>query len=456
MRDLVFVAFLLALMGAGFKRPFMFVLAYVYVDIVQPQRLTYTLLNAVPISLIAFLAAVGGWLLIDRKTDSRFGPRQGLLVVLVLYCWVTTVNADFPMEAWDKWSWVWKSLIFAIFLPLTLTTRLRMEALATFLCLSAGSIIIVGGIKTLASGGGYGMLNLMVTNNSGIYESSIISTVSIALIPIILFLMRNTTIFPRDWRVTIFCLALCFACLLIPVGTEARTGLVCIGVLAVMMLRQAKRPFLWIAAAVLIGSVSVPFLPESFTKRMDTISEYKADTSASTRIAVWKWTLEYVSLHPFGGGFDAYKQNSVRYEAVKTESDGNTVENKATVVQDAGRAYHSSYFEMLGEQGYPGLAIWLLLHIIGLVRMEVLYHRYRKRDEADGQWVGQFALTLQQAHIVTLVGSVFVGIAFQPFVWMFVALQIGLDSYQARKFSGKAWVPMGQKPTTHSVTALAH
>ena len=70
-----------------------------------------------------------------------------------------------------------------------------------FLTLSAAAIIIVGGIKTALSGGGYGVLNLMVDNNSGLYESSIISTVAIALIPIILWFARFGTIFPSDWRV---------------------------------------------------------------------------------------------------------------------------------------------------------------------------------------------------------------------------------------------------------------
>ena len=53
MRDLVFVAFLCALFAAGLRRPFIFVLTYVYIDIVSPQRLTYLLLNSVPISLIS-------------------------------------------------------------------------------------------------------------------------------------------------------------------------------------------------------------------------------------------------------------------------------------------------------------------------------------------------------------------------------------------------------------------
>src|SRR3546814_15921951 len=78
---------------------------------------------------------------------------------------------------------------------------------------AASTIIIVGGIKTLASGGGYGELNLMVTNNSGLYEGSTISAVAIAILPIILWFPRFGTIFPPDWRGKTFCYALAFACL---------------------------------------------------------------------------------------------------------------------------------------------------------------------------------------------------------------------------------------------------
>ena len=168
MRDLAFLGFLFALIGLGFRRPFLFVLVYAYVDIVSPQRLTYWLLNSVPVSLIAFLLAFFGWALADDKRGLTIAPRQALLFVLLIYCGVTTSVADFPLEALAKWDWVWKALIFAIFLPLTLCTRLRVEALALFMVLCAASIIIVGGIKTLASGGGYGVLNLMVSENNEI------------------------------------------------------------------------------------------------------------------------------------------------------------------------------------------------------------------------------------------------------------------------------------------------
>jgi probable O-glycosylation ligase (exosortase A-associated) len=433
MRDLAFVAFLLAFIGLGFRRPFLFVLLYAYIDIVSPQRLTYWLLNSVQVSLIAFLLAFFGWAAADDKRGLIIAPRQALLFLLLIYCGVTTSVADFPLEALGKWDWVWKALVFAIFLPLTLRTRLRIEALALFMVLCAASIIIVGGIKTLASGGGYGVLNLMVSQNAGLYEGSTVACVAVAIIPVILWLAKYGTIYPPDWRVRVFAAALIFACLLIPVGTQARTGLVCIAALGVMMLRHTKRRLLYLGLVGAGLAIAIPNLPESYTKRMDTIQGYKADSSASTRIAVWKWTIDYARDHPWGGGFDAFRGNKLRIDKTSTEGSGGQTDVTKTVEYDQARAYHSAYFEMLGEQGYPGLLIWLAIHLGGLYSMERL--RARTKKIAEAAWVSGLASALFQAHIVYLVGALFIGIAFQPFVFMLIGLQIGLSTY-ARRFVG--------------------
>lgn len=443
MRDLAFVAFLMALVGMGLRRPFLLVLGYVYVDIVSPQRLTYLLLNTIPISLIMVVFAVMGWVLFDDKKDTRVAPRQFLMLALLIYCGITTTQADFPIDALRKWDWVWKALAFGIFLPLTLRTRLRIEALTLFMILSAASIIIVGGIKTLVSGGGYGALNLMVSNNSGLYEGSIISCVAIAIIPLILWLVKYGSIYTADWRVKAFAYALIFACLLIPVGTQARTGLICIAVLGILTLRSTKRRLLYVTLVTTAALIAIPLLPSSFTQRMDTIKGYKADTSAGTRLAVWGWTWDYVKDRPFGGGFDAYRGNKIRVVTQTTEGGGAQADVSTSVEYDQARAYHSAYFEMLGEQGWPGLILWLLIHFGGLIRMEILRARYKKRDGSE--WISSMANALQQAHLIYLVGSLFVGIAFQPFVYMFVGLQIGLDTYAGRRSRAGTAEPFGRK-----------
>jgi O-antigen ligase len=173
-------------------------------------------------------------------------------------------------------------------------------------------------------------------------------------------------------------------------------------------------------------------LPQSFTSRMETIQGYQADESANTRLAVWAWTLEYAQERPFGGGFEAYRQNRIQVQTVDSRAAGDVQIVSAQSQADQGRAWHSAYFEMLGEQGWPGLILFLLIHGAGLVRMEVLRRRYRARTD-DMAWVSPLATALQNFQLVFLVGALFVAVAWQPFIWMALAVQIGFDNWVCRQ-----------------------
>ncbi len=93
---------------------------------------------------------------------------------------------------------------------------------------------------------------------------------------------------------------------------------------------------------------------------METIQNHKSDQSASTRVAVWMWTWEYAKDNPFGGGFEAYIQNSVRD---RKGGRAPMIPRRRRMTLAAGiyeRTHRASvppaYFQMLGEQGYRGLA----------------------------------------------------------------------------------------------------
>jgi probable O-glycosylation ligase (exosortase A-associated) len=440
MIDLALLGFIALVLALGIKRPFLWVLAYIYIDTVAPQKIGWGVIQAVPVSLIAFAAAFGGWLVFDSKRGSRFGLREGVILALLCYCAMTTFRADFPIPALEKWDWVWKALLFAAFLPLTLRTRLRIEAAVLMLVLGIGTIIINGGIKTVLGGGGYGQLALLVRNNTGLYEGSILSTAAIAAIPLALWLARHGTIFKPDWRVYSFTGGLIFACLLIPVGTAARTGLICAAVLGVLMLRSVRYRFVYATVAGVALMAAIPFLPASYLERMNTITNYQSDQSASTRVMVWKWTLDYVKANPLGGGFDAYLGNKFTYNTVEKSGDESNQSISYREVTDQARAYHSAYFEILGEQGWPGLGLWLLLQGLGLWQMERVRWQFARRkvdgdsgpEDGRRSWQWGLATALQQAQIVYLVGALFVGIAYQPFILMLIGMQCGFWSYVRR------------------------
>ncbi|MFB0612122.1 putative O-glycosylation ligase, exosortase A system-associated [Aurantiacibacter poecillastricola] len=441
MRDLVLLGFVAAIAAMGLKRPFLWVLLYIYVDIVTPQKVGYGIITSISLSLLCFVAAFAGYVLLDSKKGSRFTLQQGLIVALLIWCGITTLGADFPEAASAKWDWVWKSLVCAAFLPLTLRTKLRLEAAALIMVLSAASIIISAGIKTVLSGGGYGTLVSLVQDNSGLYEGSTLSTVAIAMIPLTVWVARHGTIFTERKLAMAFAAALVFAALLVPVGTQTRTGLLCIAALGVLVLRSVRYRFVYAGLAGLGLLAAIPFLPAEYTERMATITEYRADESASTRVAVWRWTMDYVAENPMGGGFDAFLGNSFTYRTRQVVETGGTQSIEYAQVTDEGRAYHSAYFEVLGEQGVPGFLFWIALHASCLINMERIRRRLRKSEDEAGRRWHSLATALQNGHLVYLVGAVFVGVGYQPFMFMLLGLQIAFWSIMRREWTVEPVAP---------------
>ena len=57
-------------------------------------------------------------------------------------------------------------------------------------------------------------------------------------------------------------------------------------------------------------------------------------------------------------------------------------------------------------------------------------------------WVSPLATALQHFQIIYLVGALFVAVAFQPFVWMAIGVQIGFDAWVSRKEREARRTPM--------------
>lgn len=431
MRDIFIILMLLFLFAAACKRPFLMTLGYIYVDIVQPSEVSWYLLNSVPVSLIFAVSALLFYLLFDEKRYIAFGFLQGLMLLFLAWVTISTMMAMIPEAAWIKWDSAWKAIAFGIFLPFVLQTRQRLEAAMLFIVLSIGVLTITGGIKTLIGGGGYGTLNLLVDRNAGLYEGSTISTVAVAVIPLILYLYRHNTCVPRNWLTWLLAAGLVFAALLIPIGTEARTGLVCIAALGLLLLLRAKRKFLYIGGVAVLALVAVPLLPESFTGRMATIKTYDEDTSASTRVAVWNWTLDFVKEHPLGGGFGAYRLNNLEIEVRRRSGEGNVTSERTTIVTDQARAYHSSYFEVLGETGYPGLLLFVGMLTLALVQLRRVFKRFNEREE--DHWLADASRAVGFSLIIYMVGQIFVGIGFQSSLYHLLGLTAALTQIAARK-----------------------
>ena len=424
MRDLILVCFILGFVVASFKRPYFMALGYIWVDFLQPQKLTYWFLNSAPVALIMAIGALAFYVFIDEKQRARISAVQILVIVLVFYATASTFGwAVLKDHAYEKWDWVAKGLSFSVFLPWVLSTRRRVEAAVFVMVLSTAAITISGGIKTLLGSGGYGNVSFLVVSNTGLYEGSTLATVALAFIPLTLWLYRHNSLMKRNLLTLLATAGIIFSMTLVTVGAEARTGLVAGAALALLLWIGSRRKLLLAGGFAAAAVVAVPILPASFVERMSTIKAFDEDLSASTRLAVWQWTLDFVAENPMGGGFGVYRINQFDVELKRREGEEANMDTRTVTIKKEARAFHNSYFEVLGELGYPGLFIYLAIVVLSL-KTAFSLRRVKTGSPDDDAWFADLGRMLSIAMLTYMAGSMFVGIAFQPAFYFMLALTI--------------------------------
>lgn len=413
-------------MFAGFSTAFIAALGFIWVDIVRPQHLAYSIINDMPLSFIAAVLTLTLFMLKDRKYLPKFGSLLFMLVLLTIWVTFTTYLSDFPIQAWAKWDWASKVLIFAVVMPYIFRSRIQIEAFILTFVFGACTIVCPAGIKTLLGGGGYQSLSIMGTGNSGLSESSTLAVVCVMMISLVLFLLRHSLVFPKNKLTQGLFIGIIFMALAAVVGTGARTGIIAVVVMCMLSMLQSKKKIWWIAGLAIVAVVllNLDLSSTAWGSRMSTIETYNSDSSALGRIRVWEWTLDYVAGHPLGGGFNSFLHNRIGAVA----PDGTVM--YLPEGQIGGKAFHSIYFELLGEQGFFGFALYFA--IIATVLFKLLKLKKAWRNHEGMGWVADLANAMLTAVVVFLAGGAFVGIAYQPFIFYMISLTVAIDQYAAR------------------------
>jgi probable O-glycosylation ligase (exosortase A-associated) len=408
---LVYVSFLCL----GLAAPFVFTLGYAWVDTFRPQSVAYIILNQFPVALVMGIAALLGYFFMDRRSPPRLSLPLVLMLLMGFWVTATMVWAESPDQAWIKWDWAFKTMMFSAFIPLVIRSRVQIEAFAQTYVFSLAANFIPFGAKVLISGGGYGRNLGLIGGNSNLAEGGFLSTVCLMAIPLALHLGRHTQLLPRSRLIQLCYLGLAGFALVTALGTYERSALVGMVVLGAYMLMRSRNKLLFALCLAVIGVVVLHFMSKSWTSRIDTVNQPLTEDSALTRLLVWKWTFLYVLQHPFGGGFNLYVIDRIEF------ADGLVV---------FGRAAHSIYFEVLGEEGWIGLALYLGLAGWAFLTLRKLARRTRK--VAHLAWCADMSDALQSGLAVFMTAGAFVGIAFQPAFWYFIAMSISLREYVRR------------------------
>jgi probable O-glycosylation ligase (exosortase A-associated) len=154
------------------------------------------------------------------------------------------------------------------------------------------------------------------------------------------------------------------------------------------------------------------FMPESWHERMSSIQTYEEDESALGRINAW-WVAWNVAVdRPLvGGGFEMFRGWVFSIYA-PDPLDFHDV--------------HSIYFEALGEHGFVGLSLFLLLGYLGLRTARKIVRE--TSDEPRLFWMRDLASMIHVSLIGYAASGAFLGLAYFDFYYTMLATMASVQA----------------------------
>lgn len=414
MRDIFLLLAVVILMIPALRRPQVGLLAWLWISIMNPHKLSYGFIQSLPIldgiAAVTLFSCLIHW---KERAPSEFDGILKLLLVFYFWCTLTTIFAvDFALSLTD-WVEFSKTLILVLCLLLFMNKKHWILACVGVFILSIGFAGFKGGVFTILSGGGsrvWGAPGTAWGDNNG---------VSVAMLMVIPLTLALLGYFTKKWQKfgIVGLTASFFAALL---GTQSRGGLVGLLGLAFFAVMRSKKKLVYLVTILMALGIGYSFMPDSWHDRMGTIQTYDEDESASTRIIQWKYAIDISLERPFfGNGFDAffYQPYYLLYVADK----------------DDNRAVHSNYFQVLGEQGYIGLFMYLLL--MAMMIFKAKKYALACGGRQDLAWAASLLFAIQFSIIGYAANGLTVNMAYLDLYYYLLTIGVLLISYIKRELA---------------------
>jgi len=345
------------------------------------------------------------------------------LFMFSLWMVVTTIFALAPDSSFEMLSRVLKTMLMTFAAMMLIKTRQQITLLVWVLFGSIGYYGVKGGIFTIMSGG-----SSIVWGPEGSYieGNNEVALAFITIIPIIYYLYLQ----PPESKYTKWIkrglAASMVLCGVAALGSYSRGALLGIaGMLAFLWWKSPKKAAMG-AVMVLLVPVAIAFMPDKWTSRMETINTYQEDSSAMGRINAWYMAYNLAKDRPLvGGGFDIW--NGALFAIYAPDPDDP-------------HAAHSIYFQALGEHGFVGLGLYLLLAFLTWKKGNWIIKVTAKRPEYA--WAGTLATMLQVSLLGFGVGGAFLSLLYYdvPYYLMGLMVTVGSIVEQALKEESAALI----------------
>lgn len=383
------------------KRPWIGVLVCAWIGYMNPHRHSWGPAYYFP--FVAIAAAVTILAFLFSSENKKLPNNVVIFILILLLAWVslTTMTALNPTGAVYEWKRFFKIQILNFLAIYMFQSRMRINCLVAVIVVSIGIYAFKGGIFTLATGGVYMVTGPPTSFIGGNTEIGFASTV---ILPLMFYLW---TISHHKWLKYFLVGALVLSSIGI-IGTHSRGAFLAFGVLCAYFWWVSHYKMLTLVLFVCLLPVLFSVMPDEYFERMETIQTYEEDASAMGRINAWWFAFNLANDRPIlGGGANTFTPELFYRYAPQPEN-----------YHDV----HSIYFEMLGEQGYPGLLIFMMM----------LFFSYRNcvwvgrqtRGDPDLKWAFNLSRMLQASFVAYGVGGAFLGLAYFDLLYHLVALTV--------------------------------
>jgi probable O-glycosylation ligase (exosortase A-associated) len=388
MRDLFVAAVVFGVLPFVFSRPHWGLYLYSWLSYMNPHKLAYGFAMNFPWAYITAIATLLGVLFSKEPKQMPWTREMTVLLMLILWMVVTTFFSFYPEWAWLQMEKVAKIQLMIFLTPLVINTRQRLHVLVWVIVLSLGFYGVKGGIFTILTGGAHRV--------QGPYGSFIAGNNEMALaLLMIVPLMRYLQLHERHYLVRHGLTAAMVLTTLAAIGSQSRGALLGAAAMASVFWWKSRNKFVTaILVAMGIGLVAA-VMPAEWYERMNTIKTYDEDASARGRINAWWTAWNLANDRVTGGGFETFQRPT--FEAYAPDPSN-------------ARDVHSIYFEMLGEHGFIGLGMWLLLAFLAW-RTGSWVIKAAKRDP-DKKWAADLAAMGQVSMIAYASAGAFLGLAY--------------------------------------------
>jgi putative inorganic carbon (hco3(-)) transporter len=418
MRDWVLLAVFVSVLPFAVRNTWVGVLLWNWISLMNPHRLAWGFAYFAPFAAVAAGATLISLALTRDKLKVPRDPPVIVLSLLVLWMCLTTALAIDPASSWEQLSKVLKIQLMVLVAFAALHSRKHIELFIWVNVLSIGFFGFKGGIFTIQTGGA----GRVWGPPGGFIEGNNELAVALVMVIPLMHYLRSVSARPM---IRFGLLSIMLLSAIAAIGTQSRGALLAITAMGLFFwLRQKKKLIAGIGIAVVAVSL-VTFMPASWEQRMDTIQTYEEDGSAMGRLIAWRMIFNLANDRPWGGGFGIYTRETY---------------DKYMPASPNASAAHSIYFSMLGEHGYIGLFLFVLLFVLSYVLAGRMRRAAMRQPETA--WVHLLAGMCQVSIVGYAVGGAFLSLAYYDFAYNIVVMLVVANRWMTER----SWVHESHGP----------